>query len=144
MRIGSIVQIAALTVAIVMPAAAHHSYAGTYALDQTTTISGTIVQLDLRNPHSFIILDIKDSNGKLARWGVEWGGATQLTQTGVDKETLKAGDMLSVTGRPTLDPTERKVLTILITRPVDGWSWGKRSQEVLVGSGGYDPAQPAR
>jgi hypothetical protein len=132
---------AALILASVIPVAAHHSYAGTYALDQTTSITGTVVQFEIRNPHSFLSLESKDPNGKLVRWAVEWGSATVLTQTGVDKQTLKIGDMLSVTGRPSLDSTEHKVLTLVITRPADGWTWGNRSQEVLVGSSGFDPGQ---
>ena len=130
-------------VAMAVPLVAHHSYAGTYALDQTATITGIIVQFEIRNPHSLISLEIKDPNGKLVRWSVEWGSATVLTQTGVDKQTLKIGDTLSVTGRPSLDVTEHKVLTLVITRHADGWSWGNRSQEVLLGSSGFDPGQRA-
>jgi len=92
MKLASLVLIGALVLAIVTPATAHHSLVGTYMLDQAVTIEGTIVQFVLRNPHSYVDLEVKDSNGKVTRWGVEWGGASGLGQTGITRDTLKTGD----------------------------------------------------
>jgi hypothetical protein len=133
MRIGYSISIAALVITTVTPGIAHHGFAGTYVLDQTATIQGTIVQFDIRNPHSFINLEVKNSDGKITRWGVEWGGITQLTQTGVTKQTLKVGDKVKVTGAPSRDTSEHKVLMKIIQRPADGWTWGERPEEVIKG-----------
>jgi hypothetical protein len=116
-----------------VPANAHHAFAGTYMMDQTATVEGTIVQFDIRNPHSFVSLEVKDSDGKITRWGVEWGGVTLLTQTGVTRQTLKVGDNVTVTGAPSRDAAEHKVLMKIIRRPADGWAWGERPEELIKG-----------
>lgn len=139
MKFASLLLIGALMLAASAPATAHHSLAGTYVLDQTSTIEGTIFQFSVRNPHSFISLDVKDSAGSVVRWGVEWNGTTQLTQTGVTAQTLKAGDRVTITGRPSRDTKEHKILMKVIRRPADGWTWGSRPEEVLKGYGGFPP-----
>jgi hypothetical protein len=133
MKFAVFVFIGALILAAGTPANAHHAFAGTYVLDQTATIEGTIVQFDIRNPHSFVNLEIRDAEGKAARWGVEWGGVTLLAQTGVTKATLKVGDKVTVIGAPSRDATEHKVLMKVIRRPADGWVWGERPEEVIKG-----------
>lgn len=133
MKFAVLVSICALILAAGTPAIAHHSFAGTYVLDQTATIEGSIVQFDIRNPHSFINLEIKHSDGRTTRWGVEWGGVTLLTETGVTRQTLKVGDKVKVTGAPSRDTTEHKVLMKVIQRPADGWVWGDRPEEVIKG-----------
>ena len=139
MKFASLALIGALILATGTPTRAHHSFAGTYVLDQVATIEGTIVQFDIRNPHSFINLEIKGADGKLIRWGVEWGGVTLLTQTGVTRQTLKVGDRVAVTGAPSRDGFEHKVLIKIIRRPADGWSWGDRPEEFVKGYGGFAP-----
>src|SRR5688572_30350866 len=71
---------------------AHHSFAATYLEDQSVTIEGELVQFLFRNPHSFVHLNVKEKDGKMVRYAVEWGGAGQLGGQGVTRETLKIGD----------------------------------------------------
>lgn len=108
-------------------AVAHHSFAGSYIEDKTVTIEGKVVQFDIRNPHSFINIEvIKD--GKASRWGGEWGGVTQLSEGGVNKFTLKVGDKVIIDGAPSRDSEEHKVLIRTVTRPAVGntpeFKWG--------------------
>jgi Family of unknown function (DUF6152) len=81
------------------PALAHHGDAGRYE-DTISTITGTVVALQLVNPHSVIVLDVQDDNGKTVRWQAEMGGAAQLARNfGWKRDTLKAGDKITLTGR---------------------------------------------
>ncbi len=57
---------------------AHHSFAATYLEDQTVTIEGELVQFLFRNPHSFVHVMVKEKDGTMVRYAVEWGGAGQL------------------------------------------------------------------
>src|SRR5258708_39990594 len=61
-------------------AGGHHSYGATYLEDKTITLDGSIVQMLFRNPHSYVQVDVKDANGQVLRWNVEWGGVVQLSQ----------------------------------------------------------------
>ena len=59
-------------------ASAHHSFAATYLEDQSVTIEGELVQFLFRNPHSFVHVNVKQKDGSVVRYAVEWGGAGQL------------------------------------------------------------------
>jgi hypothetical protein len=89
---------------------AHHSFAGSYIEDKSVTIEGKVVQFDIRNPHSFINIEITGKDGKVSRWGGEWAGVSQLQEGGVTKYTLKVGDKITINGSPSRDPDEHKVL----------------------------------
>jgi Family of unknown function (DUF6152) len=81
------------------PVFAHHGDAGRYE-DTISTITGTVVALQLVNPHSVIVLDVQDDTGKTVRWQAEMGGAAQLARNfGWNRTTLKAGDKITLTGR---------------------------------------------
>jgi len=109
-------------------ALAHHSFAGSYIEDKTVTIEGKVVQFDIRNPHSFINIEVVGKDGKPSRWGGEWGGVTQLSEGGVTKFTLKVGDKVIIDGAPSRDTEEHKVLIRTVTRPAVGntpeFKWG--------------------
>jgi len=111
---------------------AHHSFAGSYIEDKSVTLEGKVVQFDIRNPHSFINIEVVGKDGKAARWGGEWGGVTQLSEGGVTKFTLKVGDKVIITGAPSRDAEEHKVLIQTVTRPAVGntpeFKWGGRVQ----------------
>lgn len=102
---------------------AHHSFAATYDESRTTEIKGKVVVFSFRNPHSFITVEVTDSNGKKVRWGVEGPGSTQLTNSGIQNDTLKYGDEVVVTGNPSRTPGEAKLRLRTMKRP-DGFSFG--------------------
>lgn len=77
---------------------AHHGDAGRFE-ETITSLSGTVVALQLVNPHSTIILDIPDENGNPVRWQAELTGVNNLSRSGWTKDTLKAGDRILVSGR---------------------------------------------
>ncbi len=79
-------------------ALAHHGDAGRFE-ETITSLSGTVVALQLVNPHSTIILDIPDENGNTVRWQAELTGVNNLSRNGWTKDTLKPGDRILVSGR---------------------------------------------
>ena len=109
---------------------AHHSFAGTYLEGELVTIEGNIVQFNIRNPHSFINIEVADEDGNTALWGGEWGSVTQLSQGGVDRFTLKVGERIVIDGAPARDTLDRKVLVRRVVRPatdtVDEYLWEGR------------------
>lgn len=107
---------------------AHHSFAGSYIEDKSVTIEGKVVQFDIRNPHSFINIEVVGKDGKAVRWGGEWGGVTQLSEGGVTRFTLKVGDKVIIDGAPSRDVDEHKVLIRKVVRPATAgnpeFTWG--------------------
>jgi hypothetical protein len=106
---------------------AHHSFAGTYIEHQVMKIEGKVAEFNIRNPHSFILIEVVDKDGKSTRWGGEWGGVTQLSQGGVTRFTLEVGDYLIIEGAPPRDSMDKKVLVRKVWRPATdkkpAWEW---------------------
>ena len=77
----------------------HHGDAGRYE-ENLTLLNGTVVAMQFLNPHAIIVLNIEDSTGKPVRWRAEMGAANNLVQQfGWKKDTLKAGDKITIIGR---------------------------------------------
>ena len=106
-----------------LPAQAHHSFPATYDVDKTATIQGTIVQVLVRNPHAFVHVLAKDHSGAMVEWSVEWASGASLLGAGVNAKTLKAGDIVIVTGNPARDAASHRLRMRAIERPSDGWKW---------------------
>ncbi len=124
-----------MTVAALMSGVAtyaHHSFAGTYVENKLMKIEGKVLEFNIRNPHSFILIEVTEKDGKTVRWGGEWGGVTQLSQGGVTRFTLEAGDYLIIEGAPPRDSMDKKVLVRRVSRPATekrpAWEWAGNVQ----------------
>jgi hypothetical protein len=81
---------------------AHHA---TASFDMTTssTVKGTVTGFDWTNPHAYIYLDVKDAKGAIEKWSVEMGTIGMLARAGWRRDTVKAGDEITVTGNRAKD-----------------------------------------
>ena len=110
---------------------AHHSFGGTYNVDRQITLKGTIVQLTLRSPHSFVYVEVHGADGSAERWTIEGASAQQFAQQGFDKDAFKVGDPVEILGNPSRSPNSTRARLIKITRTTDGRTWGSRTGEVV-------------
>jgi len=91
--------IAASLLLISIQVFAHHGDAGRYE-ENVTVLTGTVVEVQLVDPHSMIILDVPNDKGQMVRWQAELGGRNALAKNfGWNKTTLKFGDKITITGR---------------------------------------------
>jgi uncharacterized protein DUF6152 len=82
-----------------VPYLAHHGDAGRYE-ETVVVLTGTVVEVQLVDPHSMIILDIPNEKGQMVHWQAELGGRNALAKNfGWNKNTLKYGDKITITGR---------------------------------------------
>jgi Family of unknown function (DUF6152) len=91
--------------ATVLPVLAHHSFSAEYDFAKPITLQGTVVKWELINPHGWITVDAKDANGKVVRWAVETGNPNALLRAGWRKDSLKAGDEVTIEGYLAKDGT---------------------------------------
>jgi hypothetical protein len=126
--LGVLVAVAVLPT---LPVQAHHSFGGTYNVDQKITITGKIVQLTLRAPHSFVYIEVQDASGTPQRWTIEGASAQQFAQQGFDRDAFKVGDPVEIIGNPSRSPNATRARLIRITRTTDGKSWGGGTGEVV-------------
>jgi hypothetical protein len=110
---------------------AHHSFTATYFEDRTIEIEGKLLQFLFRNPHTFVHVEAPDEEGQLQRWAVEWGGAGQLANQGVTSQTLRVGDVVTITGNPGRDPNDHRIRLVYLRRNSDGFDWGRRPGETF-------------
>lgn len=110
---------------------AHHSFTATYFEDQTVRIEGRLLQFMFRNPHSFVHVQAPDEDGDMQRWAVEWGGAGQLSSQGVTSQTLRPGDVVTITGNPGRNADDHRLLLVHLRRNSDGFEWGNAPGETF-------------
>jgi len=105
-----------VAVAVFGPSAAavraHHGDADRYN-QEVITVTGTVVDAQMVNPHAHIVLDVEEG-GKTVRWQAELGAPQQIIkQFGWTPSTIKKGTKLTMIGRrlksgaPYLNLTER-------------------------------------
>jgi hypothetical protein len=93
-----------LGVLAVIPAhaLAHHS-AAMFDEKKTITVEGEVREFQLTNPHSWLLVDVKDKDGKVTTWGFEAEGPSTLARAGIRPSDFKAGTRLTITGNPMKD-----------------------------------------
>ena len=92
------------------PLLAHHGYAA-YDMTQKKTLKGTITNYEMANPHSRISFDVKDDKGNVQSWVVECAPPIRVFKAqGFDYDTLKPGDVVTITFNPGKDGANVGVL----------------------------------
>jgi len=83
------------------PASAHHSVQAQFDIHKTFTVSGTVAKVEWINPHSYLTINVKDTDGKVQKWAFELGGPGALRRAGMSREDrggLKPGDEVTASG----------------------------------------------
>lgn len=93
-----------------MGAAAHHAVSMVYQPERTVSVSGTVEQFRFQNPHCVVFLRRTDDEGVDERWIVEWEGSSALRRRGVNADSLKAGDAVTLKGFPARDGSTQMAL----------------------------------
>jgi hypothetical protein len=94
-RLNVLIAAAALLL-VGIPLWAHHGNAS-YDNDNPTTIKGTVTEFAWTNPHVQIYLDVKGDKGAVVHWSVETYSPGKLVRAGWTKDSVKAGDQVSIT-----------------------------------------------
>lgn len=108
---------------------AHHSVVALYDQSKTVKVEGRLLSLSFRSPHSVVIIESKDAQGKVQRWEVAWNAASSLAAQGITRESFKPGDQVVVTGNPGRQPDAHILRMVSFLRPSDGLQWGNREGE---------------
>lgn len=77
---------------------AHHSFAAEYDASKPVTVKGTIVKMLWVNPHGWLIVEVKEPDGSVATWSLEFGSPNSLLKRGWRKEDLPVGVEVTATG----------------------------------------------
>jgi hypothetical protein len=76
---------------------AHHG-SSNYDLSKPTSVKGTITKFEFINPHSAIHLEAQTDKGNAEEWLIEADSPNNLGRAGWTRDSLKAGDQVTIVG----------------------------------------------
>lgn len=79
-------------------AAAHHSFAAEFDANAPIELTGSVTKVEWANPHTFFYIDVENAKGEYENWALELGSPNGLMRRGWTRDTLKLGDVVTVTG----------------------------------------------
>ena len=84
--------------AIALPLLAHHELRAEFDEQKPVSLRGIVTRFEWNNPHAFLYVDVKDANGEIVNWAVEWASPLELRRAGWTRDALKVGDSVTVEG----------------------------------------------
>jgi Family of unknown function (DUF6152) len=108
-----------------LPAWAHHSH-GNYNVTVWTNLEGTVKEVHLINPHSWIYLEVKDEKGEPIVWALEATNPNGLIRAGIKRDEVKPGDTIKVRCHLMKDGSNGCLLGFVTTKDgaVKDWDGG--------------------
>ena len=110
-----------------VPVLAHHSFAAEFDAKRPVKLQGTVTKMEWINPHAWIYIDVKGTDGAVTNWMVEAGAPNALLRRGWTKNSLLPGTEIMVDGYQAKDGSMRangRDLTL------------KNGQKLFMGSSG--------
>jgi Family of unknown function (DUF6152) len=92
----------AAAVLLAQPGFAHHGF-GLFQLDKDIEFEGTLTEMELVNPHSYMHIDTVGADGKPFEINCEMRAATLIKRSGWSVDMFKAGTHVAIKGHPHRD-----------------------------------------
>jgi hypothetical protein len=86
--------LAAMLIVAAAPSA-HHSSAA-YEDSRIVLKNATMKAMVWANPHTILTFEVKDAKGAVATWSAESGSPSALTRMGWNRNSVKAGDTVTI------------------------------------------------
>jgi len=94
-RRAVVLSVACAILSLAASAIAHHSFDAEYDSKKPFTITGYVTKVDWVNPHAFVSIDVKEGSS-VKNYRIEMGPPYALVRGGWKRDTLKAGDKVTV------------------------------------------------
>jgi hypothetical protein len=108
----------AAILALALPAVAHHSFAVFFDDSRQIKVTGAVQEFQFRNPHGVIKMSVTDATGAQVTWKAETNSPSILERRGWTKDSLKAGDVITIEGWPARDGS--RYLRMRVAHRADG------------------------
>ena len=96
-----------IAMAATVPVLAHHAFSAEFDANAPVTLKGPVTKIEWINPHAWIHMDVKKTDGKVESWMVEAGAPNALLRRGFNKQSLLPGTVITVEGYQAKDGAMR-------------------------------------
>jgi len=107
MRTRLFLCVAALLMLVPVSLWAHHAFAAEFDSTKPVKLRGTVMKMDWINPHAWIHIDVKATDGKVTRWMIEAAAPNAMLRRGFNQDSLPIGTEILIEGFQAKDGANR-------------------------------------
>ena len=128
-RLSGLLVAVTISVAGATALLAHHSVPGQFDMSKPVTLKGVISKVDWINPHIYVHLNVKESDGTTNTWALATLPTAMMRRAGITRESLqgKAGEEVTINAVPARDGSKHLAWINKITY-ADGHSFSPTGQ----------------
>ena len=82
---------------------AHHAFSAEFDANKPLKLRGNVTKMDWINPHAWLHIDVKGTDGSVASWAIELGPPNALIKRGWTKQSVPIGMEVIVDGYQSKD-----------------------------------------
>ena len=141
MRRSTLLCLATAAALFASAARAHHS-AARFDPGRTITVEGVVTRIEWANPHVYIYVEQTADSGRRIEWELETNPISIMRRMGWSRDTLRAGDAVTVTGNPARNADDKSLLPTSISRGGTTLYDTKKGFAALASAGGPPQVAP--
>lgn len=103
MRKSVVLLIAVAVLAVSAQSWAHHAFSAEFDANKPLKLRGNVTKMDWINPHAWLHIDVKGTDGKVVSWMIELGPPNALLKRGWTKTSVPIGIEVIVDGYQSKD-----------------------------------------
>ena len=107
MRMRLVAIVLCVGISVTVPLLSHHAFSSEFDANKPVKLKGTVSRIEWINPHTWIHVDVKETDGKITKWMIEGGSPNALIRRGVTAQLLKVGMEVMVDGYQAKDGSSR-------------------------------------
>ena len=87
-----------LSLSAMRDAEGHHAFAANYEMDNVGTVEGIVEEVIWANPHVHFYIQVTKEDGTTELWDGEASNLSMMATRGWDRNTIRVGDAIRVSG----------------------------------------------
>lgn len=95
--------LAAALISLSLPLLAHHAFSAEFDDKKPVKLRGNVVKMEWINPHAWLHINVKGTDGAIVSWAIELGPPNALIKRGWTKESVPPGMEVIVDGYQSKD-----------------------------------------